>query len=692
MKSDTRRKAIIHLFESIIAAVILSGYFYFVFSSYETQVVQSEMITEEKLQTELYSLMAAFKYTNASYFIEDAKEEQMHLILKYFIGIGKGYSLVTNGLPKKQLLIGVVSQGSSLVSTGSVACNPPIAGTSCYSGTFKGKSIMIANVASDEINALFVDYDSDGAFNAPDEGPFLQGTIVNISNNIYGFAINDTLKEILFFSAEDTVKLAEKLNVRMFSKSAPFYLNQREVEFTLRPASLDESYESLSKNDILFFYNYRNLALYESKLKEFMEDRKTLFEITTASLVCHNDNVQKYIFNLQKNPGFDLFGPSHRTGGDTNISLNSDFLDMSVKAYLDDNEIIVKTKRYYPELNYSEESGGALNNSIDDRTAFAAIMGANNTVFYFAIVKNLGTYSHLYISNETNFTGKPYYIEGNEISLGSYNYSIEEIDTYGRFVKLRTVFKKYRFPDRAWEMPYVYVHPYKRMYDTDEQFILLKQNRTYNQTQYAIGENISTSGIFRILSKNEAKAKGIFCSDGSIGFPAKTSNISLDPLNPSDSKVEVAVANCSDLSGGVMDSFYIDIPPLTNNSLFNNTFEGPFSVWQGEDVLRLNSEYYKIHLTPTGNFNLTLLRRWPIPVAIISKSAEKGAAVWMVNPGNSSEGWAIVKSTLAAFSDKRDDIILPNPSRRNSLFAEDVFFSKGSIYVPYTVKLGVWYP
>ena len=680
-----RKKAIIHLFESIFAAFIISGYFFFAFSSYEQPLVQKEMVTENRLQTEAYSFLSAIKYTNATYFIEEAQDGQLNAILKYFMGINRGFSLATDGLPRNEVKIGVVSMNFQLRATATHTCNfvPTINGAVCYGFTFDGKNIAIANLSSNETNALFI---NDGIIDwkferALGEGPFLERTMVNISNEYYGFSINDTSKKVLLFKAEDTIKLTDKLSTHLFNESYSC-LNNRNIEFNIRPASMEESYESLSKNDILFFYNYRDLTAYKEKLINFIDDEKALVEITDSSLSC--DDVQTELFNLQ--PGYS------RLGNDKNITINTESIDAEIGNYLMDRDIILKTKRYTPDLDFiAEEEDEELNDSIDVRTAFITKIGVNNTLWNIVLVRNGGVYSHAYFSDQTNFTGKPGNISrnvGEEISIGPYNYTIESIHPDGIFIKLRNVFEKFRFPDDA-HMPFVYANPTQNIFRDDESFVILKQNRTYHITPYDIGENITNTTGFLDLTENQARARGIFCPGNATGYIATISNISLDPASPINSRVEVAVADCPN-AYLQMDTFYVD---HTNNSYFNDSFEGPFCVFDRNDVLRIDSEYYKIKiLKPSGVFNLTLIKRWHVPAAIINDVDKKGVTLWMVDPQNSSDGWSVLRSTLAAFSNKKHHIILPMPSRRNSIFIEDLFFSKGDIFIPYTVKTGVWYP
>ncbi|MCK5039431.1 MAG: hypothetical protein KAR87_00495 [Candidatus Aenigmarchaeota archaeon] len=680
-----KRKAILHLFESIFAAFIISGYFFFAFSSYEQPLVQKEMITENKLKTESYSFLSSMKYTNITYFIETAQEEQLNSIFKYFIGINRGFSLATDGLPRKELKIGVVSTNFQRLITANPPCTfvPAIDGAVCHGILFSGKNIAIANLSSNETNALFVNDGSDWEFERVlGEGPFLERTIVNISDDYYGFSINDASKEVLLFEAEDAIKLTDKLSTHLFNESYSC-LNDREIEFTIRPASMEEDYDSLSKNDILFFYNYRNLNAYKEKLINFIDDEKALVEITDSSLSC--DDVQTELFNLQ--PGYN------RLGNDKNITINTESMNADIGNYLMDNELTLKTKRYTPDLDFiAEEEDEELNDSIDGRTAFVTKIGVNNTLWNIILVKNGGTYSHAYFSNQTNFTGKPGNIShnvGEEIAIGPYNYTIESIHPEGIFIKLKNAFEKFRFPDKDTQMPFVYARPTQDIFRDDESFVLLKQNRTYNITTYDIGKNITNTTGFLDLDEDQARAKGIFCPGNATGYTATITNISLDPSDPIDSRVGVAVADCPN-AYSQMDTLYID---HTNNSYFNDSFEGPFNVFEGNDVLRIDSEYYKIKiLKPSGVFNLTLIERWHVPAAIINDVDKKGITLWMVDPQNSSDGWSVLRSTLAAFSNKKHHIILPMPSRRNSIFIEDLFFSKGDIFIPYTIKTGVWYP
>ncbi|MCK5176136.1 MAG: hypothetical protein KAQ92_00280, partial [Candidatus Aenigmarchaeota archaeon] len=221
MKLKKNRKAIIHVIEGVISAIIITGYFFYIFSSYDRTLVQKEMFDERELEDEVYSLLSAIKYTDASYFIEDGKSNQINYILKYFIGIGKGYSILTEGLPKKTIKIGVVSKDTTLITTHSKACTfvPAIAGAVCYGDKVDGVRFAVANVSSLETNALFISYIGNNYnFDIPDEGPFLQGTTVKITNNYYGFYIDNITKDVLFFRADDAIALAEKINMHSFDE------------------------------------------------------------------------------------------------------------------------------------------------------------------------------------------------------------------------------------------------------------------------------------------------------------------------------------------------------------------------------------------------------------------------------------------------------------------------------------------
>ncbi|MCK5176097.1 MAG: hypothetical protein KAQ92_00085, partial [Candidatus Aenigmarchaeota archaeon] len=477
-------------------------------------------------------------------------------------------------------------------------------------------------------------------------------------------------------------------NMHSFDEDSVFNLNQRKIEFNIRSVSVKESYESLSQNDILFFYGHRNLLFYKPKLEQFIAEGKTLFEITDADFIV--DEVQQSLFNILKSEDFNLSDQDNKRGPPTNVTINADYREPAILSYLENNEIVLKTKRYYPALEFIAHEDEELNHSIDERTAFISQINVNNEAVHIILVNNSGNYSHLYLSNETNFTGEPKNISYNvsdEINIDSYHYTIQSIDSKGRFVKLKNVFKKYSFPQNDEDFTYVY--PQLEGILGSENFMLLKQNRTYNTTQYKIGETIGNSTNSFTLTQTQAKARGIICPDGRTGYPAKMSNVSLNPALSVSSRVQIAIANCSDIPVG-MDTVYVDKYPA--NNLFNNTYEGPFSVFGFDDILRIDSEYYKIKLNASGGFNLTLLERWSVPVAITNNFQNKGASVWMIDPKNSSDGWGILKSMLAALSYKEEQIILEFPSRRNSLFAEDVFFSEGDFILPYKVKVGVWYP
>ena len=134
MRLKKNRKAIIHVIEGVLSAIIITGYFFYIFTSYDRTLVQKEMFDEKQLENEVYGLLSAIKYTDASCFIEDGKSNQINSIFKYFIDIGKGYSLLTEGLPKKTIKIGVVSKDTTMVSSQSKACTftPAIAGAVCY--------------------------------------------------------------------------------------------------------------------------------------------------------------------------------------------------------------------------------------------------------------------------------------------------------------------------------------------------------------------------------------------------------------------------------------------------------------------------------------------------------------------------------------------------------------------------------
>ncbi|MCK5477064.1 MAG: hypothetical protein KAI55_04035 [Candidatus Aenigmarchaeota archaeon] len=691
MKLKKNRKAIIHVIEGVLSAIIITGYFFYIFTAYDRTLVQKEMFDEKQLENEVYSLLSALKYTDASCFIEDGKSDQINSIFKYFIGIGKGYSLLTEGLPKKTIKIGVVSKDASIISTHSKACTfaPAIAGTVCHGDKIDGVKIAVANVSSIKTNALFISYIGNSYdFDVPEEGPFLQGTTVKIKDNHYGFYIDDETKDILLFNAEDAIKLAEKINMHSFDEDSVFNLNQRKIEFNIRSVSVKESYESLKQNDILFFYGYRNLLFYKPKLEQFIAEGKTLFEITDADFIV--DEVQQSLFNLLKSEDINLSDSNNKFGEDVNVTINTEYMDPNILGYLNNNEIALKTKRYYPALEYLAYEDEELNHSIDSRTAFISLININNKTFHIVLVKNSGTYSHMYLSNKTDFTGKPgntSYNVGDEINIDSYNYTIKSIDPEGRFIKLKNVFKKYIFPQN--DNDFTYVYPQLSGLFGSEKFMLFRQNRTYNTTQYDIRETIGNSTNSFTLTEAQARGRGIICPDGNTGYPAKISNISLNPMQSVSSRVQIAIANCSDIPTGI-DTFYIDIYPA--NNLYNNTYEGPFSVFEFDDILRIKSEYYNIKLNATGGFNLTLLKRWSVPVAITNDFQNRGASVWMIDPKNSSDGWGILKSMLAALSYKEEQIILEFPSRRNSLFAEDVFFSEGDFILPYKVKVGVWYP
>jgi len=654
--SKQNKKAIIHLFEAIIASMLLAGYFFFVYSSYDESIIEKQMYFEPELKSKIFDFLSNFKNTDATaYFIEQGQNNQLNALLKYFFGKDLAFGLSTIGLPKNKITIGVVSKRQFFASTDFCpSCNfTSHWDYNAYNLSFI-KNISVVNISGNKINALYIDANNDGNFSdSISEGPFLQGTIINISNYYWTFVINNSLTKprILFIDATDAIKLKKKLNLHIANKSNPFYMNEREIIFDIKSVSLNQSFEELTDNDILFFYNYRNLDTYEQKLEDLVDEKITLFEI--INYTWSNDNVQTKIFNLKRTP--DTTGIKHRMGNNTNVDLNINFVDMSVKEFFNENIITLKTKRYYSSLNYTSDEDNELNKSLYDKSAFATTLFVGNISYPIAITKDAaGEYRNLYITNKTqntkiNFTGLPFnkiHNTGDLINITPFDYEILDIDSKGRFVKLKNKNKKYKFPDKSYEMTYLYVQP--RIIDIDEKYILFKQNRFYNLTNHSIGDIISNSSAFNDLS-SVAESRGIRnCFD-----PIKNTSINLS----STIELEVAVANCSKLISGI-DSFFIDLPPINPN---------------------------------TGKFNLTLIKRWQIPVAIINHIEKKGSTVFMVNPINSSDAWAIVKSALASFSNKEEKIILQNPSRKNSVFDEHIFFTKGNINIPYLVRLGIWY-
>ncbi|MFH1127270.1 MAG: hypothetical protein ABIG84_00055 [archaeon] len=687
-----RSKGFMHALEGILAALLLLSYTATIIQYPQSNTGWAEM-KQKQVSREFIS---SFNDAGLSGMIVENKPAAFVKIARHFLGVGYSYGLYTDGLIAQNLIVGVLSNESVLVSTASVACASEGVTSEypCYNATFQGhKFVLVDNDTNGAIDydSIYFDSDKSGTYDAY-EGPRTMSSTVNASGEIWIFSsvVNATL-DVEFIRGEDVVRYRDKLRT--------LSINGREINISVRARTNESDIMDL---DVLIIPRYMDLVKIKSRLNLFLDEGKSIIEV--ANITKDNlDEVQREIFGLQYLENVDI-----RPSDDLNISIVpktvTDPTNMILK-YFNFTNIMVNTLSWvtYNNLTWTDTgpnfeydcylgdtdyyighvnctdlslacatytaSGliGYVNTSVNPAVYCKIGTKDASSIYHlgevdvrkekhFVLVMNASNeYDRVVVDSngDHNLTNDAIVAVDDSLNIGSTDFMVKKIDERGRSVEIRPV-SRHKFvnmyPDKLYS-----VH-------NDTQYIVLEQDTDYNNTVYDIGE--------MLVVNNFLSGLGV-CSSNSLlsgsGYRYNSSSWNLS--------YAFTITNVS-------KGFNVLNIDLNQNNKCNDVGEGPF--YTG-DMVRIGPEYYKVDIAVDGTLvNWTLAERWRLPVAIVNHKKGLRKAAWIKGNVSADDEWHILRS-LILWSVRHTSDMVRSPSASGSVLVKSTFIEDSDMFQPYKV-------
>lgn len=694
------KKGFIHALEGIIAAILLVSYLGTILQ-YPTTDFDWSGSKQKQVSREYFS---AFNDADLSWLIVDDRSYEFVEITRYFLGMGRSYGLYTKGLLAKNIVVGILSNESEVVSTNSVLCStvgvPSEPVFDCRNNTFRGYQFVITDNDTNgdlDYDSLYLDADGDGLYDSA-EGRWPVSSTINVSGEIWVLSSIDNITfDVEFVRAHEFV--------RYLSKISDVVINGRKTVISFR---IESNLSDFMDVDILLIPQFMNLVNLRPKLEEFLDDGGSLIEV--ANITKNDlDEVQtdKNIFALRyvdadmvssiddnmsfiSKDGFDMAYKIGKYFKSTNIVIETktgifefdpvwinsgpDLYDYN--CYLDDSDIYLGyvncTNIAGPNYCSTYTIDGIINYVNDSLVppVYCRIGTVSSYINYYGevYIRNLN-YSVLVVNTTDEYDG--IFIDlnrdrnltndggmkgvGDIVEIESTNFTIMDIYRNGTGIELRPSSEHkfvHSYPDKLYS-----IH-------NDTKYVVVGSDAEYNVTPFLIGENLS---VGTIIGRGTCDLMSLMVGDymsnntpWNFSFPFTISRVSSDFV-----------------------AINID---LNSNGMCDELDEGPF--YSGE-LVRFGPEYYQVNVAKDGSHvNWTLHERWVVPTAIVNYNNNGRKTAWVSGNLTSDDEWHLIRSIIL-WASNHDAELTRSSETSKSVLVRNTVVEHSDVVQPYNAYFRV---
>ena len=610
-----RRKAMMHSIEGVIAALLLLSFF--VTMDFSTP---SYSWNELKLLEPMSDIVMVLPSTPIKTLVDENRGGALKDVLNYFISPTARITVKTHGIPKKQILTGIIMNDSDVIvrPANSIACPIELTTyldlTSCANGTIDGTIRFVAlklkgNFAYDR---MYIDINDNTTYDS-NEGPIGSSNLFTLSGNPYivrslipdASGVNAT-----FWNATEIFPY--------FTTFQKTKLNSKDVRLLFTSTDLNEKIEYYKKFDTLLIPTYRNFSADEElKLLSILDSGTSIIEI--ANLTNRVDTVQENVFGLKSAP-YIISSSSNIVKFNDNLMANDPLYTLN--KYATHSEITY--------INLSMNLGGytypTVLNTLDKRITNITIKDNITTV----LVVNHGagyneTYFDLDDDQSFNFSDNQSYAVGQSVTIGLNKFRVASINPYSGTLEI-SLYEQHTFNG---------INSPSKIYPKTE---LNNDLIAYYQDKYYKN---STNFIGKIFS---------FTTD------AAYSNPTLPMGEHRNATLDVGTGyNYSIVVTSVTGNYTLWNIDLNSNGNYNDFGEGPH---YATNIISIGPEIYQIFVSGDGTKITAKLKEfWRVPYAVGKIYGKNSKTVWIEDDFKGDDYWNLIRGAIIWVSPKEYAIV-----------------------------------
>ena len=611
-----KRKAMMYSIEGVIASLLLLSFFVSMdFSS------PSYSWNELKIIEPMGDIVMVLPSTPLKTLVDENRGGALKDILNYFISPTARITVKTHGLPKQEILTGILMNDSDIIIRETdlmASCPTQIKElATCANGTIDG-SIRFVALKLDgnfEYDRMYIDINSNGTYDS-NEGPVGSSNLFTLSGDPYimrslssdeSGGVNAT-----FWNATDIFPY--------FTTFKKTKINSKDVRLLFTSTDLTKKTEYYEKFDILLIPTYRNFTANEEvKLLTILDGGTSIIEI--ANLTNRVDTTQENVFGI-KSAHYDV------SAGSTTVLFNDDLMANDPLYLL--NKYVVHSEISFSNLS-TDVSGYTIPpflDSFDKRIINMTLKG--NTIA--VLVVNHGTgYNATYFdldanNNNFNFQDNQSYAVGQSVTIGLNKFRVASINPYSGNLEL-SLDEQHKFSG---------INSPSKIYPKTES---TKDLVAYYQDKYY--KNSTTNFIGKVFT-----------------FPTD-----VDYLNPTLPFGEHRNATLNVLTGTTYSivatkttaNYTLWNIDLNGDGIYDDFGEGPYYT---TEKIAIGPEIYQIFISGDGTkITAKLTEFWRVPYAIGHVYGKNSKTVWIEDDFKGDDFWNLIRGAIIWASSKEDTII-----------------------------------
>ncbi|NOR85171.1 hypothetical protein GQ473_03560 [archaeon] len=639
-----KRKAMIHSIEGVIAALLLLSFFVttdFTSSTYSWN--------ELKLIEPMSDIVMVLPNTPLKTLVDENRGGALKDILNYFISPTARITVKTYGMPKQEILTGILMNDSEIIvrpALNLVPCPNELNENliSCANGTINGtiKFVALKLVDSGVYDRMYIDINDNGTYDS-NEGPIGTSNLFTLSNSPYlvrsliptASGVNAT-----FWNATDIFPY--------FTTFKKTKINSKDVRLLFTSTDLTKKTEYYKKYDTILIPKYRNFSINEQvKLLAILDGGTSIIEI--ANLTNRVDTAQENLFGIKSAP-YTIF-----SGASNTVLFNNELMA---------NEPLYTLNKYvtYSEISYSNLTTDVIGytfpaflSSITDKRIVNLTI-KNNIIAVLVVNHGTGynaTYFDTTKDGSFNYPDNQSYFVGQSVTIGSNKYRVTSINIASGDIELSLyenhIFLGINSPSKIYPIT-----------DLTNEIIVYYQDKYYKNSTNSIDD------LFNFMTNADYSNPTL-----PIG---EHRNASLDVSTGTTYSIVVTK---------ITENYTLWNIDLNGDGNYDDFGEGPY---YSTDKIAIGPELYQIFVSGDGTIITAKLKEfWRVPYAVGRIYNKNSKTVWIEDDFKGDDFWNLIRGAIIWASPKEDTIVSSYhggdsvSSIKKTIINDDEFLNFGEI-------------